>query len=927
MKSKRWLALFLSVAVTAGAAGVAGNILPARAADGAVTMSRDEVYDKILGGWAGQMIGVGWSASTEFKAQGRMLEESEVPVWEGSMINGGFWQDDLYAEIPLMQALADHGVDCDVKTVGEYFRDTSFALFHANLAARINLRAGIDAPMSGHYLYNDHSDDIDWQIEADFVGQMLPGLVNAAIDKAWDLGHIMNYGDGVYGGVYVSAMHAKAFTAETLDEILEAGRQSVPEGSLFRETIEDVYACYDKGLTWQETWQFLEDKWGTADHCIEGAGQPFNIDAKLNAAYVLIGMLYGEGDFEQTMKISMMCGQDSDCNPSTAASILGNWMGYDAIPDEWKGGLERTGTVFSYTDYDFDSLIDMNMALAEEAFVRYGGSIDGDVWTVPAGEEVTPPPLEQLPEICPLSIQAAQSGSTFTFNLHAYDESMIQSVAWDFGDGETGEGMRVTHLYESSGVFTVTCTITATDGETFTRTKECVAGHNVAPQGEAAASHKPQGGGGNPNIGVIADGVRPDPGNASDSQQFDTYHWGADATDQWIGYTFDEEHTFGMVVFQEGNHFNNGGWFANGLRIQVQRDGQWVDAEYTGDAYPVSNSRDDFGEPFEIFYFKLNDETGTGIRLYGTPGGAEYFISCAELEVYEAGSGSSDPSELPSSQLPVIEGAQVQPLFSMNPYDWDWDSNMIISPDDTGCLVLQNVDGRWPKADYVADIPLTVDVADTQLWYDFKVNLSVDTSLVLFFGDESDPLNNNNAYIINSHIPGLSYNDGSGDIVGDGKRHCGYLNLSDFDLKDQWIRDGKVTITGMRVYAAGTALTPVTLGQFALVSSETPVTEPSVQPTDPTTEPTEPTGISTDATGSTDTTAPTSAETTDASAESTTSASSVSGKTTGTAATESTGTTAGTGSPATGVGLPLAAGGLLTVSAVALSLSRKKRGK
>lgn len=97
----------------------------------------------------------------------------------------------------------------------------------------------------------------------------------------------------------------------------------------------------------------------------------------------------------------------------------------------------------------------------------------------------------------------------------------------------------------------------------------------------------------------------------------------------------------------------------------------------------------------------------------------------------------------------------------------------------------------------MADIPLTVDVADTQLWYDFKVNLSVDTSLVLFFGDESDPLNNNNAYIINSHIPGLSYNDGSGDIVGDGKRHCGYLNLSDFDLKDQWIRDGKVTITGM----------------------------------------------------------------------------------------------------------------------------------
>ncbi len=72
----------------------------------------------------------------------------------------------------------------------------------------------------------------------------------------------MCYGDGVYGGVYVAAMHARSFTADTLEEILEAGRRAVPEGSLFRETIEDVHACYDKGLTWQEAWQYIEDKWG-----------------------------------------------------------------------------------------------------------------------------------------------------------------------------------------------------------------------------------------------------------------------------------------------------------------------------------------------------------------------------------------------------------------------------------------------------------------------------------------------------------------------------------------------------------------------------------------------------------------------------------------------------------------------------------------
>jgi hypothetical protein len=46
-------------------------------------------------------------------------------------------------------------------------------------------------------------------------------------------------------------------------------------------------------------------------------------DATTNAAYILVGLLYGEKDFFQTMEISMRCGLDSDCNPSNAAGILG----------------------------------------------------------------------------------------------------------------------------------------------------------------------------------------------------------------------------------------------------------------------------------------------------------------------------------------------------------------------------------------------------------------------------------------------------------------------------------------------------------------------------------------------------------------------------------------------------------------------------
>jgi len=116
-------------------------------------------------------------------------------------------------------------------------------------------------------------------------------------------------------------MHARAFTASSVDEIIEAGRQAAPEGSEYRQVIEDVLAWKEQGNTWEQTWRLLQDKWGEDDRCPDGISSPFNIDAKLNGAYILIGLLYGEGDFKQSMRIAMRAGQDSDCNPSSVGGI------------------------------------------------------------------------------------------------------------------------------------------------------------------------------------------------------------------------------------------------------------------------------------------------------------------------------------------------------------------------------------------------------------------------------------------------------------------------------------------------------------------------------------------------------------------------------------------------------------------------------
>ncbi len=76
----------------------------------------------------------------------------------------------------------------------------------------------------------------------------------------------------------------------------------------------------------------VQKKWANDVGCPEGVFEPFDIDAKVNAAYVVTGLLYGDKDYTKTLEITARCGQDADCNPSTVGGILGALLGYDKIP-------------------------------------------------------------------------------------------------------------------------------------------------------------------------------------------------------------------------------------------------------------------------------------------------------------------------------------------------------------------------------------------------------------------------------------------------------------------------------------------------------------------------------------------------------------------------------------------------------------------
>lgn len=393
-------------------------------------LTKEQLQNKIKGGWAGQTIGVVYGAPVEFKYQGSIIPDNQYIPWNEGYVK--YWWDkkpglfdDIYTDLNFVNAFEKYGIDVSMDSIAHHWASTSYHLAHANQASRYNILNGIMPPKSGYWKNNPHADDIDFQIESDFIGLMSPGMVNSATDIADRVGHIMNSGDGWYGGVYVSALYSLAFIMDNPEEIAAQAIKTIPEGTKFHECITDVINWHKQYPNdWKATWFELQKKWNMDVGCPKGVFLSFNIDAKINSAYATIGLLYGHGDFTKSIDIAARCGQDADCNPATVGGVLGVMLGYDSIPAFWLNPLKEIEPLnFEGTPMSLNKAYVLSYKHSLAMIQKAGGSIDGDKITIPFADPI-PVAFEQNFE------------NTYPVFRDRYDRSFTHELSYNF----TGNG-------------------------------------------------------------------------------------------------------------------------------------------------------------------------------------------------------------------------------------------------------------------------------------------------------------------------------------------------------------------------------------------------------------------------------------------------------------------------------------------------------
>ena len=392
-----------------------------------------EAYaDKVAGGWLGQAIGVLWGQWTEARWNGEMvpfdLEDwyrVKPEIWDkadslkalqkwqerrdflnkyiNDKNNWVKWtpekmsdQDDLYIEFMFLYSIMKYGIDVTAAEIAEDWTRylSPNRVFGANKQAYQNFQKGIWPPWSGHPRYNNRGDAVDFRIESDIFGLISPGMPR--VSNAWGdkVGHIMNYGDGVYSGLALAAMYSEAFFESDPRKLAEYSLQAIPAESGYAKMVRDVLDLHQQYPDWQDAWKKLELKWGRKD------GKPVSlIDGRINGAYVYMGLLYGGGDFWKTMNISMRCGRDSDCSPSSCAGIIGTVLGMKGIPEKWAIlrdlPIENRAIKDIYPEtINWDDILSATVETGKWNILENGGYLDKEVFYIPY-QTPTSPPLEQ----------------------------------------------------------------------------------------------------------------------------------------------------------------------------------------------------------------------------------------------------------------------------------------------------------------------------------------------------------------------------------------------------------------------------------------------------------------------------------------------------------------------------------------------------
>lgn len=287
-------------------------------------INRAVLRDKIYACWMGKNLG--GTLGTPFENTRSVIEVDGMTTPPGKPLPN----DDLDLQLVWLLAMADVGPkNINASLLGEYWLEYITPFWAEYGRCKANMRDGLIPPVSGQYRNEEWRNSNGAWIRTEIWATLCPGDIPQAVKFATEDASVDHgRGEGTYAARFVAALESAAFFENDLRTLIQIGLRHVPESSRMFRFVNTVTECFDSGKTWLETRNLITQM--ALDDPELGWFQ-----APANVSYALIGLLWGKGDFKESLLIAVRCGDDTDCSAATAGSILGIMYGTAILPEDW----------------------------------------------------------------------------------------------------------------------------------------------------------------------------------------------------------------------------------------------------------------------------------------------------------------------------------------------------------------------------------------------------------------------------------------------------------------------------------------------------------------------------------------------------------------------------------------------------------------
>ncbi len=306
----------------------------------------EEFRDKMTGCWVGKNVGGVLGAPFECT---RSIPNVDFYIQDLTM--GPPANDDLDLQIVWLAAVERYGRNVNASILGEYWLSYVIPNWVEYGTGKANLKAGLVPPMSGE-VDNTYKDSNGCWIRSEVWACLAPGHPEIATRYAYEDAIVDHAGEGMYGEIFTAALQSAAFVESDREKLVEIGLSYIPEDSMMAKAIRKAVECYHNHVDYLEARKLIHNT-APGTFGIQGKklseipekdnegmeiGAP-GFDAPENVAFVVLGLLYGEGDFGKSLIYANNCGEDTDCTCATLGALLGIIYGASGLPEKWTSPL------------------------------------------------------------------------------------------------------------------------------------------------------------------------------------------------------------------------------------------------------------------------------------------------------------------------------------------------------------------------------------------------------------------------------------------------------------------------------------------------------------------------------------------------------------------------------------------------------------